>query len=106
MRYRNHCLGVLFLATIALPTACTVSVEDSAASPVDGAVTETLSTPALEPDVAPAVGKDEDIQSLEEPNCYTTACKTNEYCTSVCGDVAKCFRNSMGCGPNGCCVLM
>jgi hypothetical protein len=91
MRKTMRVFSAWMIATAGLLTACG-PVEES---PEPQAETEA-------PEMAPR-------EALEN-QCLTTTCRPgaagDAYCTSLCGDVAKCFSSGYGCGSRPCCVPM
>ena len=70
---------------------------------------------ALDARTAPLQGLEQPASLKETPpagtnSCFTTTCtpgaQGDAYCTSLCGDVAKCVSSGSGCGSRPCCVLM
>lgn len=100
MRKALRVFSVWMIATSGLLTACG-PVEES---PDIQAETEQAPRKALE---TPSERKAPQDESLNQ--CLTTTCRPgasgDAYCTSLCGDVARCTYQT-GCGYRYCCVLM
>ena len=104
MRKAIRVFSVWMVATVGLLTAC---------GPVEESPESQVETEALE--VAPGNALDTPAGLKAPPggsinSCFTTSCKAgaegDAYCTSICGDVARCLGRDFGCGYRGCCVLM
>lgn len=104
MRNANLVFSFLVLAAIGLLTACVMPVEDSTEIPAEVSDTDTSDLEVLETLAEP------DENATEEVNCFNTTCTPgsagDQYCTSLCGDVARCFSSGTGCGTRPCCVMM
>jgi hypothetical protein len=104
MRKMMRVFSVVVLAAVGVLTACG-PVEASTESPVEALDARTDSLQGLE---QPAGAKETPPVDLN--SCYTTTCTPgaagDAYCTSLCGDVAKCFSSGFGCGSRPCCVMM
>jgi len=104
MRKAMRILCVWMVATAGMLTACG-PVEESPELQAETEAPERTSRQALE---APAGKKDS--PDVGTNSCFTTTCRPgaqgDAYCTSLCGDVARCFSSGYGCGSRPCCVLM
>ncbi len=96
--------AALVLVALGSLGACVAPVDEQPEVTTDDMNTDTqgLETPA-ELEVTP--------DSFDNA-CLTTTCKPglqgDQYCTSLCGDVARCVspQYNMGCGIRPCCVMM
>jgi hypothetical protein len=107
MRHAKLVFGLLVLAAIGLLTACMVPIEESAEvqAEISDVDTDPASLEALE---SPAELEEAEDYTLD--SCLTTTCRPggagDAYCTSLCGDVARCVSSGSGCGTRPCCVPM
>lgn len=97
---------MLKIATLAIVLACSMScgVETVAEAPGSSDLRST-EQPAHSELLA-----DEGEDGFEAASCFNTTCVVgkagNAYCTSLCGDVARCTAPmSSGCGTQPCCVV-
>jgi hypothetical protein len=104
MRNIKLVFSFLVLAAIGVLTACVMPVEDSTEIAAELSAPDTSDLEALETLAEP------DENSTEDVDCYNTNCtpgsQGDRYCTSLCGDTARCFSSGYGCGTNPCCILM
>lgn len=101
----NYLFLVLMFSTIGFLTACMMPIEEATETSAKiGA--ETSDKDKDTPEILESATEQE--TTPEEVDCFTANCipgrKGDQFCTSICGDVAKCFAEGAGCGTQPCCV--
>jgi hypothetical protein len=104
MRKMMRVFSVWMIATAGVLTACG-PVDQSSEIQAEEGVQEEASRQALETPAGLEAPSGESVNS-----CFTATCTPGSsgdaYCSSLCGDVAKCLDRQFGCGYRYCCVLM